>query len=61
MKMTPEQEAAYALDFGVSRDDLKSDVSASMTGSWRSAAGRICILGQTPSSRHSAFRCAGRK
>jgi hypothetical protein len=26
MKMTPEQEAAYALDFGVSRDDLKPDV-----------------------------------
>jgi hypothetical protein len=25
MKMTPEQEAAYALDFGVSRDDLKPD------------------------------------
>jgi Short C-terminal domain len=26
MKMTPEREAAYALDFGVSRDDLKPDV-----------------------------------
>jgi len=26
MKMTPEQEAAYALDFGVSREDLKPDV-----------------------------------
>lgn len=26
MKMTPEQEAAYALDYGVSRDDLKLDV-----------------------------------
>ena len=26
MKMTPEQEAAYSLDFGVSRDDLKPDV-----------------------------------
>ena len=28
MKMTPEREAAYALDFGVSRDDLKPDVQA---------------------------------
>jgi hypothetical protein len=28
MKMTPEQEAAYSLDFGVSRDDLKPDVQA---------------------------------
>jgi hypothetical protein len=26
MKMTPEQEAAYALDFDLSRDDLKPDV-----------------------------------
>ena len=26
MKMTPEREGAYALDFGVSRDDLKPDV-----------------------------------
>jgi hypothetical protein len=26
MKLTPKQEAAYALDFGVSRDDLKPDV-----------------------------------
>ena len=26
MKMTPEQQAAYALNFGVSRDDLKPDV-----------------------------------
>jgi Short C-terminal domain len=26
MKMTPEREAAYSLDFGVSRDDLKPDV-----------------------------------
>ncbi len=25
MKMTPEQEAAYALDFNVSRGDLKPD------------------------------------
>jgi hypothetical protein len=28
MKMTPEQEAAYSLDYGVSRDDLKPDVQA---------------------------------
>jgi hypothetical protein len=28
MKMTPEQEAAYALDFGVSRDGLKPDAQA---------------------------------
>lgn len=28
MKMTSEQEAAYALNFGVSRDDLKPDVQA---------------------------------
>lgn len=28
MKMTPEREAAYALDFGVSRDDLKREVQA---------------------------------
>jgi Short C-terminal domain len=28
MKMTPEQEAAYALNFGLSRDDLKPDVQA---------------------------------
>jgi hypothetical protein len=26
LKLTPEQEAAYALDFGISRDDLKPDV-----------------------------------
>jgi hypothetical protein len=26
MKMTPEEEAGYALDFGVSRDDLRPDV-----------------------------------
>lgn len=26
MKMSPEREAAYSLDFGVSRDDLKPDV-----------------------------------
>jgi hypothetical protein len=26
MKMTPEQEAGYALDYGVSRDDLKPEV-----------------------------------
>jgi hypothetical protein len=26
MKMTPEQEAGYSLDFGVSRDDLKPEV-----------------------------------
>jgi hypothetical protein len=26
MRLTPEQEAAYALDFGISRDDLKPDV-----------------------------------
>ncbi len=29
MKMTPEQEAAYALDFGISRDVLKPEVQAS--------------------------------
>lgn len=28
MKMTPEQEAGYALDYGVSRDDLKPAVQA---------------------------------
>jgi hypothetical protein len=28
MRMTPEAEAAYALDFGLSRDDLKPDVQA---------------------------------
>jgi hypothetical protein len=28
MKMTPEQEAAYSLNFGISRDDLKPDVQA---------------------------------
>jgi hypothetical protein len=28
MKMTPEQEAAYSLDYGISRDDLKPDVQA---------------------------------
>jgi hypothetical protein len=28
MKMTPEQEAAHALDFGVSRDGLKPNVQA---------------------------------
>ena len=28
MKMTPDQEAAYALDFGISRDTLKADAQA---------------------------------
>lgn len=28
MKLTPEQEAAYALDFGLARDGLKPDVQA---------------------------------
>jgi hypothetical protein len=28
MQMTPEQEAAYSLDYGISRDDLKPDVQA---------------------------------
>jgi hypothetical protein len=28
MKMTPEQEAAYALNYGISRDGLKPDVRA---------------------------------
>ena len=28
MKMTPEREAAYALDFGVAREDLKPEVQA---------------------------------
>jgi hypothetical protein len=28
MKMTPEQEAAYALNFGISRDTLKPDAKA---------------------------------
>jgi hypothetical protein len=36
-KMTPEQEAVYALGFGVSRDGLPRPHRKHMTGCWNSA------------------------